>query len=220
MGLDLDLISRHAPLLLAGLLLTVEICGIALLVGFVLGLILALLATLRSRTLRTFIFGYIAVLRGTPLLIQLFILYYGGPSFGVVLSAFSAGVLALGMYSSAYFAEIFRAGIESIPRGQIEAAQVVGLSRLQIFLRIQLPQMMALVLPPITNQAISLIKESAVLSVITVPEMTFLTTRTVTETFAVLEPYLMLALFYWTLTSGVALIGQRSELALTRYLRQ
>jgi polar amino acid transport system permease protein len=220
MGLDLDLITRHAPLLLAGLLLTVEICGIALLVGFVLGLLLALLATLRSRTLRISIFGYIAVLRGTPLLIQLFILYYGGPSFGLVLSAFSVGVLGLGLYSSAYFAEIFRAGIESIPRGQIEAAQVVGLSRLQIFLRIQLPQMMTLVLPPITNQAISLIKESAVLSVITVPEMTFLTTRTVTETFAVFEPYLMLALFYWALTSGVAQIGQRSEFALTRYLRQ
>jgi polar amino acid transport system permease protein len=217
-GLDLDLISQYGPLLVAGLLLTVEICGAALLVGFVLGLAIALL-TSHSRMLRAVILGYIAVLRGTPLLIQLFILYYGGPAFGVVLSAFSAGILALGLYSSAYFSEIFRAGLESIPGGQIEAAQVVGLSSARIFLKIQLPQMMALVLPPVTNQAISLIKESAVLSVITVPELTFRTTRMVTETFAVVEPYLMLALLYWTLTSAVAQLGQQSERALTKYLR-
>jgi polar amino acid transport system permease protein len=218
MGLDLDLISQYGPLLLAGLLLTIEICGAALLVGFVLGLVIAVL-TSHSRTLRAVVSGYIAVLRGTPLLIQLFILYYGGPAFGVVLSAFSTGILVLGFYSSAYLSEIFRAGLESIPRGQIEAAEVVGLSPLQIFLKIQLPQMMALVLPPITNQAVSLIKESAVLSVITVPELTFRTTRMVTETFAVVEPYLMLALLYWTLTSAVAQLGQQSERALTKYLR-
>jgi polar amino acid transport system permease protein len=136
-----------------------------------------------------------------------------------VLSAFAAGVVGLSLYSSAYFSEIFRAGLESIPHGQIEAAQVVGLTRLQIFRRIQLPQMMALVLPPITNQAISLIKESAVLSVITVPELTFRTTRMVTETFAVVEPYLMLAMLYWILTSAIAQLGQQSERVLTKYLR-
>jgi polar amino acid transport system permease protein len=219
MGLDLGFISKYGPLLLAGLLLTVEICGVALLIGFILGLLLALLATLRVRTVRTLIFVYVAVLRGTPLLIQLFILYYGGPAFGVVLSAFTAGVVGLSLYSSAYFSEIFRAGLESIPHGQIEAAKVVGLTRLQIFRRIQLPQMMALVLPPITNQAISLIKESAVLSVITVPELTFRTTRMVTETFAVVEPYLMLAMLYWILTSAIAQLGQQSERVLTKYLR-
>ena len=219
MGLDLGFISKYGPLLLAGLLLTVEICGVALLIGFILGLLLALLATLRVRTVRTLIFVYVAVLRGTPLLIQLFILYYGGPAFGVVLSAFAAGVVGLSLYSSAYFSEIFRAGLESIPHGQIEAAQVVGLTRLQIFRRIQLPQMMALVLPPITNQAISLIKKLAVLSVITVPELTFRTTRVVTETFAVVEPYLMLALLYWILTSAIAQLGQQSERVLTKYLR-
>ena len=79
--------------------------------------------------------------------------------------------------------------------------------------------MMALVLPPITNQAISLIKELAVLSVITVPELTFRTTRVVTETFAVVEPYLMLALLYWILTSAIAQLGQQSERVLTKYLR-
>ena len=220
MGLDFSLLGKYGPLLLKGLVLTVEICAMALLAGTLLGLVLMLLASLRIRVLQALILGYVAFFRGTPLLIQLFILYYGGPAFGVVLSAFGAGVLGLALYSSAYFCEIFRAGLESIPRGQIEAAQVVGLSRLQIFRTIQLPQMMALVLPPMTNQSISLIKESSVLSVITVPELTFLTTRMVTETFAVVEPYLMLGLLYWALTGVVAQLGQQSERALTRYLRQ
>jgi polar amino acid transport system permease protein len=220
MGFDPDFFLRYGPGLLKGLLLTVEICAIAIVLGLALGLAIALLMRLHIGPLAWFISGYIAVLRGTPLLVQLFILYYGGPAFGIVLSSFEAGILGLAVYASAYFAEIFRAGFEAIQRGQIEAARVLGFSRLQIFREIELRQMMALVIPVITNEVIILVKESAMLSIITVPEVTFATTRVVSQSFAVVEPYLMLSLLYWIVAATVSRLGRQMETALTGYLRR
>ena len=188
MGLDPGLLMRYGPQLMSGLVYTVCVCGIANLIAIGVGLIIALLQNLPVLPVRKLCRGYIALVRGTPILVQLFLLYYGGPSIGARLDAVTAGVIGLSAYGGAYFAEIFRAGFQSIPRGQIEAARVLGMSSAQIVRRIKLPQMLVLIIPPSVNQVIIIIEKLAVLSIITVPELTKVTIRIVSETFVIIEP--------------------------------
>ena len=208
---DFSLFREYGPLLLSGLATTAWICAAANALGIAVGLVLALCGMMPIPPVRWAVRAYIEVMRGLPILILLFLLYYGGPSFGVRLSATTVGVLGLGFYGGAYFAEIFRSGFQSIPRGQIEAARMVGLSGSQITRRIKLPQMLVLIVPPMINQVIILIKESALLSIITVAEITKNTTQIVNETYAVVQPYLAAALLYWLLIEGVARAGRLIE---------
>lgn len=208
---DISLFREYWPLMLSGLATTAWICAAANALGIAVGLVVALLGMLPVPPIRWAARGYIEVMRGLPILILLFLLYYGGPSFGLRLSASSVGVLGLGFYGGGYFAEIFRSGFQSIPRGQIEAARMVGLSGGQIVRRIKLPQMLMLIVPPMVNQVIILVKESAILSIITVAEITKNTTQIVNETYAVVEPYLAAALLYWLLIEGVARVGRLIE---------
>jgi polar amino acid transport system permease protein len=214
--IDLAALAEYAPAMWQGLLVTAEICAVSLVLGLLLGLVVALLGRLPIPPLRWLLRAYVEVWRGTPLLLQLFILYYGGPSLGFTPSAYTAGVLGISLYTAAYLSEIFRAGFEAVPPGQIEAARMLGFTKLKIVRHIEVPQMLKLVVPPTTNQMISIIKESAVLSVITVPELTLTTTRIVSETFNVVEPYLLLGLAYWSITSLVALGSRRVERRLVR----
>jgi polar amino acid transport system permease protein len=183
------------------------------------GLALALLRR-RWPTVGRLVRAYVFVFRGTPLLVQLFVLYYGGPGLGLTLDAVTTGLIGLTLYGGAYFSEIFRAGFAAVPKGQEEASRSLGLSRWLSFRLVQLPQLLVAVIPPMTNQSMILLKESAVLSVITVPELTFQTTRMVAETFAVIEPYLALALLYWVAATVVSRVGQYAEAALTPHIRQ
>ena len=150
MSIDLPLFAKYAPQLLDGIKFTVVIWLLGSLLAVIIGFGLALVLVSRSRLLSTLVRGYVEFFRGTPLLLQLFLLYYGGPSIGLTLSAFTVGLLGLGLYGSAYFAEIFRAGFDSIPKGQIEAAYSFGLTRRARLQHIVLPQMLALVIPPST----------------------------------------------------------------------
>jgi polar amino acid transport system permease protein len=136
----------------------------------------------------------------------------------VTLSAVTVGIVGLGIYGGAYFAEIFRSGFLSVPKGQIEAARMVGLSASQVLLRIKLPQMLVVIVPPAINQIIILVKESAVLSIITVPELTKVTTQIVNETFAIIGPYLVMALLYWAIIEAVSWLGIGLERKLTHHL--
>ncbi len=217
MTFDPALLVAYASRLLVGLGWTAALCLAALAIAVPWGFLLALLRRVHWSAARC-VDVYVSLLRGTPLLIQLFLVYYGGPQLGLVLSAAQVGLIGLALYGGAYYAEIVRAGLDAVPRGQVEAARALGLSWGQALRRIQLPQLLALALPPATGQAIVLLKESAVLSVITVPELTFQTTRMVTETLAVVEPYFALALLYWSAAFLVANIGQRAEAAVTRHL--
>lgn len=210
-GIDTGMIASYGPLLLAGLATTIRICAMASVIAVAAGLVLALLLLSGSALLRTAARLYVEVMRGTPILVILFLLYYGGPSFGLVLDAEPVGILGLGFYGAAYFAEIFRAGFQSIPKGQVEAARMVGLPASHIVRRIQIPQMLGLVVPPSVNQVIILVKESAVLSIITVGELTMNATRMANETFAVVEPFLAIALLYWLLIELIARTGRWIE---------
>ena len=210
-GVDTDMIARYGPLLLAGLVTTLRVCALASVISLLAGLGLALLLRARLLVVRAAARTYVEVMRGTPILVILFLLYYGGPSFGVVLDAEPVGIFGLGFYGAAYFAEIFRAGFESIPKGQLEAARMVGLAPRQIVYRIQIPQMLSLIVPPSVNQVIILVKESAVLSIITVAELTKNATQMANETFAVVEPYLAVAVLYWVLIEVIARSGRWIE---------
>jgi polar amino acid transport system permease protein len=210
-GVDTDMIARYGPLLLAGLVTTLRVCALACVIALLAGLGLALLLRARLLVVRAAARAYVEVMRGTPILVILFLLYYGGPSFGLVLDAEPVGIFGLGFYGAAYFAEIFRAGFESIPRGQLEAARMVGLTPRQIVYRIQIPQMLGLIVPPSVNQVVILVKESAVLSIITVAELTKNATQMANETFAVVEPFLAVAVLYWVLIEVIACSGRRIE---------
>ena len=211
MSFDLNLYVQYGPTLMAGLRFTIYVCALAAVIGIVVGMAVAILQGLPIPPLRWMCRGYIEVIRGTPILVQLFIIYFGGPSFGLVLDAETVGIWGLGIYCGAYFAEVFRAGFESIPKGQTEAARLVGLSYTRIIFRIKPPQMLILIIPPSINTLIMMIKESAILSIITVPEITKMTIQMVNETYAVFEPYIALALLYWVIIEILSRVGRAIE---------
>lgn len=182
-----------------------------------LGFVVALARRYGPRALDRLLWLYVELIRGTPFLIQIFLLYYGGPYIGLVLDPVPAGVIGLGLYGAAYFSEIFRAGFEAVPAGHVEAAQCLGMRRGQIVRRILLPEMTMLVLPPLTNMLIILLKETAVLSVITVPELTFQLSALGASRYAFVEAMFLLACFYWSLVELCGWLGRRAERALARF---
>jgi polar amino acid transport system permease protein len=216
--MSLDLFWRYAPSLLSGLGVTILcwVAGSAL--GLLLGFALALARRLRIAPLNWLIRAFIELFRGTPFLVQLFLLYAGGPSIGVRLSATAAGVLGLGLYSSAYFAEIFRAGFAAVPTGQIEAAVSVGMAPFDTMMRITVPGALIAAVPAIVNMLIILSKETVVLSIITVPELMYQVQTMAAETFTAFDAIFAMAVFYWLLVEAVSRLGARFEARVTAYL--
>jgi len=216
--LDLSLLVQYGPALLRGFGITILCWGAGCLIGMALGFVLMLLRQVPVKPLRWIIRAYIEVIRGTPFLIQLFLLYSGGPSIGLRLEATTAGILGLGIYGSAYFAEIFRAGYQAVPKGQVEAALSLGMSYGSILRRVIVPAMLVSTIPAIVNMMAILTKETVVLSIITVPELMYEMQTMAAETFATFETILGMALFYWLLVEVVSRLGRRLEARVTRFL--
>ncbi|SDK98555.1 amino acid ABC transporter membrane protein 2, PAAT family [Franzmannia pantelleriensis] len=208
---DLALLWETRELILQGLWNTVWICFLGCLVAVSLGLVLAALRLSSPRLFGYPVACYVELCRGTPLLVLLFLLYYGGPSIGLLLDAEIAGVTGIGLYGAGYFAEIYRGGFKSIPKGQLEAARMLGISPWHALTRIQIPQMLRLIVPPGTNQLIILVKESALISIISVDDLTKNATTIVNQTFNVIEPYLAVALLYWMIIELIARGGYALE---------
>lgn len=204
MSFDPALLLEYAPMLLEGGLVTARICLIAFLLIPFLGAPVALAAMGRSKLLRRTATAYVEAIRNTPFLIQAFLAFYGLPLYGVRLGAELTGILCLTIYGGAYFAEALRAAVLSIPRGQFEAADALGLTGFSKAWKVVVPQLWAFLLPQVSNTSIFLIKESAILSVITVPEITFAAQMAISRTFSPAEFYLAIALFYWGVSSAVA----------------
>jgi polar amino acid transport system substrate-binding protein len=160
------------PLLLRGAAMTIALSCAAMLLAVSLGLALALARAYGTRLMVWPVIAFIELIRGTPLLIQLFMIFYGLPTIGIRLSPFWAAVIGLGVNYSAYEAENYRAGIQSIPKGHHDAATALGLTRLQTIRKIVLPQAVRLVIPSVTNDFIALLKDSSLVSVITMVELT------------------------------------------------
>lgn len=182
--------------------LTLQITLLSFVLAMLLGLLTALASASRSRLLRGVASVYIEAIRNTPVLLQIFIVFFGLPSLGITLNAYTAGVIALGVNVGAYLAEVFRAGIQSVPRGQLEAASILGLGRRQIFVEVVLPQAARMVYPAIVNNLIQLLLGTSLLSAIALPELsgtaTVINARTLLyiQTFAItLVAYLVLSNF-------------------------
>jgi polar amino acid transport system permease protein len=218
MAVNWDLLLRYAPSLVAGFGVTILCWGAGCALGLLLGFAIALAYETRFRALRAVLRAYVEVVRGTPFLLQLFLLYAGGPSIGLRLGATAAGIVGLGLYSSAYFSEIFRGGFAAVPRGQVEAAMSVGMPPRFILARIRLPVALVVAAPPIVNTLIVMSKETVVLSIITVPELMYQVQTMAAETFTAFDAIFAMAVFYWLLVETVSRLGRRVERRATAFL--
>lgn len=205
------LLLDSLPAVAAGFGVTMLMWLPGLALAALLGLALALGRQYGGRAVDAALGVLLGAVRGTPFLVQLFLLYYGGPFIGLTLEPAEAGLLGLAIYGGAYFAEIMRGGFLAVPRGHVEAAVMAGLTPAQTLRRILLPEMALLILPAGVNMAVVLMKETAVLSIITVPELTMVITGIGSSTFAFTEAAFLLAVTYWALTEATGAAGRALE---------
>lgn len=198
--LDYSVVIKNWPFLMLGLQETLRISSLAVTMGFCIGSLVALARLSRFRILKIASGAYIEFIRGTPLLVQLFILYYGLPQLGIDLDRRAAAAIGLSINSGAYVAEIVRAGIQSIDRGQMEAARSLGMSGTMAMIHVILPQAFRRVIPPLVNELIMLIKDSSLLSVIALTELMRAGEHIRTRTYKDFEIFTAIALIYFVIT--------------------
>ncbi len=195
----LSILQRFLPEFLKGTIVTLKLTAVGLLIGFALGLVLALLRLYGPRWLRILASRYIELFRGTPLLVQLFLIYYGLPSVGITFNQTVSAYLALGLNSAAYQAEYLRGAIQSIGESQMTAGRAIGLSRWQTIRFIILPQALRLVIPAWSNEPISLLKTSAVVFLIAVQDLMAWSKWVANKTYNPIGSYMAVAVFYLVL---------------------
>lgn len=204
--MGLEIIANNLDFFLKGALLTLEISLCAIALGFALGVPMGLARISRVLPVRAFATGYVEALRGTPLLVQIFIIYFGLPSIGIYLNPLVSGILAVGLNSAAYQAEIIRGGIQSVPKGQMEAARSMGMTPWQSMRHVVLPQAMRLIIPPMTNEFIILIKDSSLVSAISVWELTLVAKELNAKYFDPFTIFLFVAVVYFVMTYATSKI--------------
>ncbi|AJE97203.1 MULTISPECIES: amino acid ABC transporter permease [Pandoraea] len=215
MELDFSPVWANWQDLARGALVTVEVTACALALGCVLGLLVGMGRLNPAHRIRYGICtAYVTFIRGTPLLVQLFILFFGLPQFNILLPAFMCGVLGLGIYSGAYVSEIVRGAIQSIERGQMEAARSLGMPYGQAMRSVILPQAVVRMIPPLGNEFIALIKNSALVSLLTIHDVMHEGQKIISVSYRSLEVYLAIAFVYLILTGVTTLLLQRAEKSL------
>lgn len=192
--------STKLPVFMQGAVVTVQLAAWTVAGGSLLGIVVALLRLSRVRILRAISGAYVEFLRGTPLLVQVLIFYYGLPQLGVRLPRMTAGILALIINSGAYMAEIVRSGIQAIDAGQDEAARSLGMTSMQTMLYVILPQALKNILPAVGNEFVVIIKESSILYTIGIYELTYQANKLASTNFRYLETLTISALIYFVLT--------------------
>ncbi len=200
MNLDFSVAIRDLPLLLKGLWVTVILTLAGTAISLSLGQVLAFLRLSPVRPLRWIAGAYIDFVRGTPLLIQLFALYFGAPQLGLDISPMTAGILGLGLNGAAYMAEILRSGIVSVDPGQWEAAKALGMGPLMTLRRVILPQAYRIAIPPLTGSFVALLKDTSLVSTITVVELTRQAQTLIGASYRAVELYTAAAVLYFVLT--------------------
>jgi polar amino acid transport system permease protein len=209
--IDWGIVETAIPLLARGTLVTLQISFVSGILACILGFTLGLCALSHVRVLRLAVGGYVDFIRGTPLLIQIFLVFFALPTIGIRLDEFWAGITALAFNTSGYIAETVRGAVGSIERGQTEAAKSIGMTNPQILGYILLPQAMRPIVPPLTNELISMTKNSSLLSVISVYELTRAGQAIISVHFVPFEIYLLLALFYYGLIKSLSLLSRWVE---------
>ena len=190
------IVDSFGKILLPGLTMTIPLTAISFFFALIIALIVAMIQFAHVRVLRQVARFYVWVIRGTPLLVQLFVVFYGMPNIGILIDPFPAAVIVFSINEGAYMAEIIRAALESVPAGQMEAGRCVGMTYLQTMRRIILPQALRTAFPPLSNSLISMIKDTSLAANITVTEMFMATQRIVARTYEPLALYIEVGLIY------------------------
>ena len=213
MTLDFSPVWKNWSQLLYGAAVTVEITAASLVLACFFGLLIGVGRLDKSHRI---IYGactaYLTVIRGTPLLVQLFLLFFGLPQLGIMLPAFVCGVIGLGLYEAAYVSEIVRGALRSVDRGQTEAARSIGLSSRQTMVNVILPQAVVRMIPPMGNEFVALIKNSALVSLLTIHDLMHEGQKVISVTYRSLEVYLAVAGIYLILTGLTTYLLAKLEL--------
>jgi His/Glu/Gln/Arg/opine family amino acid ABC transporter permease subunit len=211
MDFELSLFLQSLPALAKGAVVTAELTVISILIGALIGTIVGVGRLSGRPVLEWLLAGYVTLMRGVPLLVTLLFLYYGLPSAGVRLDAFTVAIIALSITSGAYIGEIVRAGIQSIDPGQMRAARSLGMSWAGAMRRIILPQAMRRVLPPLTNEALTLLKNTSLVSTIALADLLRAGLEVMTWQANTFSPFAGVALFYLLLTLPLVWLNTRLE---------
>jgi octopine/nopaline transport system permease protein len=227
--MNLALMWESLPQLLGGLVLTLELVGLSLLLGFVVAVGVALLRLSSNLALSGFAYGYVFVFRGTPLLVQIFLIYYGLGQFEVIRDSFLwtffrepfwCAILAYTLNTGAYTSEIIRGGIGSVPYGQVEVARACGMGRLLLFRRIVFPIAIRQALPAYGNEIMLMVKGSSLASTITLMEVTGIARSIISKTFAPVEIFIVAGSIYLLINFLVSHVVRHVEYRLSAHLRQ
>ncbi|SHJ37335.1 amino acid ABC transporter membrane protein, PAAT family [Clostridium amylolyticum] len=198
--MDFSFLSKYNMFFINGAKLTLFLAFFTVLFGSILGLLLSLMKLSNSKILKVISSTYIEFVRGTPILVQLYIVYYGLPSLGIEFPDVLAGIITLSLNSAAYVAEIIRAGISAVDKGQMEAARSLGMSNAQAMRHIIIPQAFKNILPALGNEFIVVVKESSIVSVIGIHELMYNADTVRGNTFRPFEPLIIAALLYFVMT--------------------
>lgn len=219
-NLDFRFMLKYLPFIMKGVGTTVYVSALSIVAAS----ILALFGALGRLSTNPVFYGiatfYISIIRGTPLIVQIFVIYLGLPQMGIVINAVPAGIIALGVNYGAYMTEIFRAGIQSIGRGQIEAAHSLGMTYTQLMKRVVLPQALRLVIPPTGNEFIAMLKDSALVNFLGVWELFFRAIKIGRQNFRNMETLIIAGLFYWMVTIIFQYFQSRLENRLAKGTRK
>ena len=211
------LVDSFGKILLPGLTVTIPLTAISFTLALIIAVAVALVQFAHVPVLQQIARFYIWVMRGTPVLVQLFVVFYGLPGVGILIEPFPAAVLVFSINEGAYCAEAVRAALEAVPQGQMEAGQCVGMSYLQIIRRIVLPQALRTAFPPLSNSLISMVKDTSLAANITVMEMFMATQRIAARTYEMLPLYCEVAAIYLLFSTILTFIQRAGERRLSSY---
>ncbi|MGV6874997.1 ectoine/hydroxyectoine ABC transporter permease subunit EhuD [Pseudochelatococcus sp. B33] len=201
---DWDFAFEVLPLLLQGLRVTLSAAFLATLLALAVGLVFAMAKRATNPFIRLPINGFVEFIRRTPILVQIYFIYFVLPEVGILLPGFVSGIIALGLHTGAYMSEVYRAGIESVPRGQWEAAQALNYTKWDMWRRIILPQAIPPMIPALGNYVIFMFKDSSLLSIIAVPELMSMARNIGNDTYRYLEPMTLVAALYFVMSVAAA----------------
>jgi putative glutamine transport system permease protein len=214
--LNFSVLTEYYNLYLQGFYHTILASLLALVGSFLLGTIVAVMRIAPAKPLNWIGTAYVEIIRNIPLLIVVYAFYLGLPTFGITMSGFLCGTLGLTVYTSSYIAEAIRAGIQSVPKGQTEAARASGLTYVQNMRHIILPQAIKIVVPPISNQFLNLVKNSSILGVVAGLDLMYFGDKVQSETYVTFSTYIFVGLFYLLLTVPLSFASARLERRLAK----
>lgn len=216
MNLDYSIVLSKLPIFFDGCLVTLEISFAALFLGMIFGIAGALCRISSNKFLNRLAFLYVWIIRGTPVMVQLFILYFGFPQLGIKMSSMMAGILGLAVNTGAYITEIIRSGIQAIDKGQMEAALSLGMKKYQAMIRIIGPQAVKVCMPPLVNQFIMTLKNSSIASLVTITELLRTGEQLIYTTFRSFEVYTVVAVLYLIMNSVFMVVANKLEQRMAR----